>query len=212
MGQTVGRMPHSWIDLLEEKDRVLYWSGEVLSRVADNVNQEESFLIDYGNESIDKKVDSWMESNQARIDRIFSKHPDLPEAYKIKVANELEQITEELTMQMRNDYYHGYKDTVKFTKKVDLLGERQRRIHAKIQNLENTCHGSVKEFRRKFGTLRAKTFKNLRIGEKMIFQDKKLKSQFAKRVHDIDHKNVEECAKCIDKLIKIIEKAALTQQ
>lgn len=92
MGQTVGRMPHSWIDLLEEKDRVLYWSGEVLSRVADNVNQEESFLIDYGNESIDKKVDSWMESNQARIDRIFSKHPDLPEAYKIKIANELEQV------------------------------------------------------------------------------------------------------------------------
>lgn len=85
-------------------------------------------------------------------------------------------------MQMRNDYYHGYKDTVKFTKKVDLLGERQRRIHGKIQNLENTCHGSVKEFRRKFGPLRAKTFKNLRIGEKMIFQDKKLKSQFAKRV------------------------------
>ncbi|KAF3423749.1 hypothetical protein E2986_13399 [Frieseomelitta varia] len=211
MGQTVGRMPHSWIDLLEEKDRVLYWSGEVLSRVAENVYQEESFLIDYGNESIDKKIDSWMESNQARIDRIFSKHADLPLSYKIEVLNEMEQIKEELTMKMRSDYYHGYKDILKFTRKVDSLGERQRRIHAKIQNLENICNGNVKEFRRKFGPLRVKTFKNLRIGEKMIFQDKKLKSQFAKQVYDIDHKNVEECAKCIDKLIKIIEKAALKQ-
>ena len=85
-------------------------------------------------------------------------------------------------MKMRSDYYHGYKDILKFTRKVDSLGERQRRIHAKIQNLENICNGNVKEFRRKFGPLRVKTFKNLRIGEKMIFQDKKLKSQFAKQV------------------------------
>lgn len=103
MGQIVGRMPHSWTDLLEEKDRVLYWSGEVLSRVADNVYQEESLLIDYGNESIDKKIDSWMESNQARIDRIFSKHADLPLAYKIEVLNELEQvITLPITMLYTN--------------------------------------------------------------------------------------------------------------
>ncbi|XP_017762003.1 PREDICTED: uncharacterized protein LOC108552109 [Eufriesea mexicana] len=209
MGQTVGRMPHTWADILEEKDHVLYWSGEVLSRVADNVNQEESLLIDYGNESIDKKIDAWMESNQARIDRIFSKHPDLPESYKFQMANELEQIKQEFRIKMRNDYYRGYKDMRKFTKKVDLLGERQRKIHAKIQNLENICDGDVKMFQNKFGPLRVKTFKNLRIGEKMILQDKKLKSQFAKRVYDIDHRNVEECAKSIDKLIKMIEKAAL---
>lgn len=108
MGQIVGRMPHSWIDLLEEKDRVLYWSGEVLSRVAENVYQEESFLIDYGNESIDKKIDSWMESNQARIDRIFSKHADLPLSYKIEVLNELEQvITLPISIRMLRIFYRS---------------------------------------------------------------------------------------------------------
>lgn len=92
MGQTVGRMPHTWADLLKERDRVLYWSGEVLSKVIDNVNEERSFLIDYGNESIDKKIDSWMDSNEARIDRIFSKHPNLPESFKLEVTNELKQV------------------------------------------------------------------------------------------------------------------------
>ncbi|CAK9824253.1 hypothetical protein ANTRET_LOCUS2451 [Anthophora retusa] len=209
MGQTVGRMPDTWDCLLEERDRVLYWSGEVLSRVVDNINQEESLLIDYDNENIDKKVDSWIESSRARIDRIFSKHPNLPEGYKARVINELEQIKEEFRIKIRNDYWHGYKDVQRFTKRVDRLGERQRKIHGKIQELENICEGNVKRFQKKFGPLRAKTFKHLRIGEKMIFQDKRLKTQFAKRVYDIDHKNVEECAKCVDKLIKNIEKASL---
>lgn len=104
----MGRMPHSWIDLLEEKDRVLYWSGEVLSRVAENVYQEESFLIDYGNESIGRKIDSWMESNQPRIDKIFSKHADLPLTYKIEVLNELEQvITLPISIRILRISYHS---------------------------------------------------------------------------------------------------------
>ncbi|KOC59475.1 hypothetical protein WH47_10621 [Habropoda laboriosa] len=209
MGQTVGRMPDTWDCLLEEKDRVLYWSGEVLSRVADNVNQEESLLIDYGHERIDEKVDSWIESSRARIDRIFSKHPNLSDGYKARVINELEQIKEELRIKMINDYCHGYKDLQRFTRRVDRLGERQRKVHEKIQELQSVCDGNVKKFQKKFGPLRAKTFKNLTIGEKMIFQDKRLKRQFAKQVYNIDHKNVEECAKCVDKLIKTIEKASL---
>ncbi|KAG6803757.1 hypothetical protein HZU73_00915 [Apis mellifera caucasica] len=212
MGQTVGRMPHIWADLLKERDRVLYWSGEVLSKVIDNVNEERSFLIDYGNESIDKKIDSWMDSNEARIDRIFSKHPNLPESFKLEVTNELKQIKEDLRIKMRHDYYHGYRDMDKFTKKVDRLGERQRKIHGKLLHIENICDNDIKEFRRRFGPLRVKTFKNLKSGEKMIIKDKRLKSQFAKRVYDIDHKNVQECAKCIDKLIKIIEKKAIFKQ
>ncbi|CAL7937581.1 unnamed protein product [Xylocopa violacea] len=209
MGQMVGRMPDTWDGLLEEKDRVLYWSGEVLSRVADNVNQENSLLIEYSDESIDKKIDSWMESNQARVDRIFSKHPDLPEAYKVEVANELAQIREECRLRIRNDYYRGYKDVRKFTKRVDALGDRQRKVHVKLQHLECVCNRNMKKFQKKFGPLRVKTFRNLEIGERIMFQDKRLKSQFGKRVYDIDHKNVEECAKCVDKLIKIIEKTAL---
>lgn len=92
MGQVVGNMPASWDSLLEGKDRVLYCSSKVLSRTADNVYQEELFLVDYNDESIDKKIESWMESNYARIDRIYSKHPNLPESYKVRVTIELEHV------------------------------------------------------------------------------------------------------------------------
>lgn len=83
---------------------------------------------------------------------------------------------------MRHDYYHGYRDMDKFTKKVDKLGERQRKIHGKLLHIESICDNNIKEFRRRFGPLRVKTFKNLKSGEKMIIKDKRLKSQFAKRV------------------------------
>lgn len=83
---------------------------------------------------------------------------------------------------MRHDYYHGYRDMDKFTKKVDRLGERQRKIHGKLLHIENICDNNIKEFQRRFGPLRVKTFKNLKSGEKLIVKDKRLKSQFAKRV------------------------------
>lgn len=83
---------------------------------------------------------------------------------------------------MRHDYYHGYRDMDKFTKKVDRLGERQRKIHGKLLHIENICDNNIKEFQRRFGLLRVKTFKNLKSGEKLIVKDKRLKSQFAKRV------------------------------
>lgn len=83
---------------------------------------------------------------------------------------------------MRHDYYHGYRDMDKFTKKVDRLGERQRKIHGKLLHIENICDNNIKEFQRRFGPLRVKTFKNLKSGEKLIIKDKRLKSQFAKRV------------------------------
>lgn len=83
---------------------------------------------------------------------------------------------------MRNDYRHGYKDLGKFAKKVDELGKQQRKIHAKIQELENICAGDEKKFRKKLGLLRLKTFENLELGEKKIFQDRQLKRKFVKRV------------------------------
>jgi len=66
---------------------------------------------------------------------------------------------------------------------VDQLGEDERKIHAEIQKLEEECAGDTQKFQKKFGPLRVKVFDNLRTGEKMIFQDKKLKTDFAKKVH-----------------------------
>lgn len=60
MGQRVGRMPDTWSDILEEKERVLHWSGEVLSRVNENVVAEDGFLAEYDNDAIEAKVTRWM--------------------------------------------------------------------------------------------------------------------------------------------------------
>lgn len=92
------------------------------------------------------------------------------------------QIREEFRLKVRNDYIDRYADLEKFTRKVDELGKHQRKIHWKIQNLEDTCAGNVKKFRKKLGRLRLKTFKNLRVGEKLMFQDKRLKGKFVKQV------------------------------
>ncbi|XP_017876253.1 uncharacterized protein LOC108622705, partial [Ceratina calcarata] len=118
-------------------------------------------------------------------------------------------IRELIRLKMRNNYSRSYKDMRKFTRMVDRLGERQRKIHGKIQNLESMYDWDVKKFQTKFGPLRVKTFKNLRIGEKMMFQDQRLKTRFAKRVCHIDHKNMTECTKYVDKWIKIMEKPTL---
>lgn len=65
---------------------------------------------------------------------------------------------------------------------MDQLGSDERKIHAEIQNLEAECAGDTQKFQKKFGPLRLKVFDNLRTGEKMIFQDKRLKSDFIKKV------------------------------
>ncbi|XP_043265979.1 uncharacterized protein LOC122405360 [Colletes gigas] len=205
MGQTVGRMPDTWDSLLEEKDRVLYWSREVLSRVTDNVNQEESFQMDYNNEKIDKKVDLWIETSRARVDKVRSKHRNVPEECKIRVTREIEQIKEELKTKMRNDYQRAYANINKLTNKIDKLGIQQRKIHGKIHELESICDADVKRFQKKFGPLRVKTFKNLELGKRFLFEDKRLRLKFDKKVYDIDHKYLVKCAKRINKLIKNIE-------
>ncbi|XP_031829480.2 uncharacterized protein LOC116425638 isoform X1 [Nomia melanderi] len=203
MGQTMGRMPNTWNGLLEEKDRVLYWSGEVLARVADNVSQEESFQIDYGNDFIERKIDSWVEASEWRIDKIFSRRRNVTEEHRAYVTREIEQIKEELRMKMKKDYREGYREIRKLSKKVDDLGSQQRRIHAKIHELEDTCAGNVGKFQRKFGPLRLKTFRNLVISEKFMFKDRRLKAKFIKQIYDIDHKNMKIFVKRIDMLTKM---------
>ncbi|XP_050456487.1 uncharacterized protein LOC126854128 [Cataglyphis hispanica] len=208
MGQTMGRMPETWNGLLEEKDRVLHWSSEVLARVQDNVTNEDTFLMDYDDNKIDAKINTWIKSNQTRVDETFKKHATAPDALKNEVKTGIKKLFEEIQTKMRKDYKNAYNDIKKFNKKVDQLGADERKIHAEIQKLEEECAGDVQKFQKKFGPLRVKVFDNLRTGEKMMFQEKRLKTDFTKKVYDIDHKYSADCVKRIDKMLKDFEKNA----
>lgn len=83
---------------------------------------------------------------------------------------------------MRKDYEKAYEDMKRFTKVVDELAKDQRRIHKKIQELGEVYLSNERKFRKKFGRLRMKVFKNLRKSEKMLFRDERLKKQFVKKV------------------------------
>ncbi|KAH0952535.1 hypothetical protein HN011_002280 [Eciton burchellii] len=210
MGQTMGRMPETWEGILEERDRVLHWSSEVLARVQDNVTNEDTFLMDYDDAKIDGKIDTWIQNNQIKIDETFEKFPTASSYHKDTVKTGVEKITQDLRTKVRKDYQNAYHDIKKFNKKVDQLGAEERKIHADIQKLEDECPpGDIQKFQKKFGPLRIKVFDNLRTGEKMIFQDKRLKTDFVKKVYDIDHKNSAECSKRIEKLLKDFEKNVL---
>lgn len=92
MGQTMGRMPETWEGLLEEKDRVLHWSSEVLARVQDNVTNEDTFLMDYDDNKIDAKVDTWIKTNRTRVDETFNKFSSAPEQLRNVVNTGIEKV------------------------------------------------------------------------------------------------------------------------
>lgn len=83
---------------------------------------------------------------------------------------------------MRKDYELAYKDLRRFAKSVDDLAEKQRSIHKKILDLENIRPKDASKFRRKFGQLRLRVFRNLRASEKMLFRDRRLKKEFVGKV------------------------------
>ncbi|XP_020282034.1 uncharacterized protein LOC109853891 [Pseudomyrmex gracilis] len=201
MGQTVGRMPDTWEELVEEKNRVLHWSSEILAKVQDNVTNEDTFLMDYDDDKVNTKIDVWIKTNQPRIDKAMNKFPNAPDQLKDTVRNKIDKFGEELRIKVWKDYQNAYKDIKHFNKKVDRLGENERKIHADIQELEKKCK-EVRKFQKKFGPLRAKVFDNLKTGDKMMFQDKRLKTNFVKKVYNIDHRSYTKYLKRIDKLLK----------
>jgi hypothetical protein len=92
MGQTMGRMPETWEGILEERDRVLHWSSEVLARVQDNVTNEDTFLMDYDDAKIDGKIDTWIQNNQIKIDETFEKFPTASSYHKDTVKTGVEKV------------------------------------------------------------------------------------------------------------------------
>ncbi|XP_078033378.1 uncharacterized protein LOC144468083 isoform X2 [Augochlora pura] len=159
--------------------------------------------IDYGDDCIDRKVDSWIRANRDRVDKILGKRRNVSREFRARINREIEQVELEIRTKMRKEYRECYGEIRQLTKKVDNMGRRQRRIHAKIHELEDTCAGNVSKFQKKLGPLRAKTFENLVTSEKFLFQDRRLKRKFIKQVYDIDRKSMKACVKSIDTLTKM---------
>ncbi|XP_011146654.1 uncharacterized protein LOC105187516 isoform X2 [Harpegnathos saltator] len=205
MGQIASRTPKTWNDLMNERDYVLHWSSEVLARVQDSVINEDTFLIDYDDDKIDIKIGTWITNNHALVDEILNKYPNVPDEYRTVVKAEMEKLIGELRTNTRKDYHRAYNNIRKFNKRVDLLGKKEREIHFKIQELKEECTENTQKFEKKFRPLREKVFNNLIISEKMMFQDKRLKVNFTKKVYDIDHKNFNDYAKRVEKLLRNFE-------
>ncbi|XP_076300901.1 uncharacterized protein LOC143219024 isoform X2 [Lasioglossum baleicum] len=159
--------------------------------------------IDYGDDCIDRKVDLWIQACRDKVGRILCNRRNVSQERRTRIFREIEQVRAELMAKMRKDYYESYSEIRQFTKKVDSLGHQQRKVHAKIHELEDTCAGNVRKFRKKFGPLRVKTFRNLVISERFIFVDRRLKAKFVERIYDIDRKNMKTCAKSINTLTKM---------
>ena len=88
----MGRMPETWQGLLEERDRVLHWSSEVLARVQDNVTNEDTFLMDYDDDKVDAKIDTWIKTNQTRVDETFNKFANAPAELRNVVKTGIEKV------------------------------------------------------------------------------------------------------------------------
>lgn len=208
MGQQMGKMPETWSALLEERDRVLHWSGEILAKVDDNVQNEDTFLMDYSEEKVKAKVKRWFNTGMATLNLVWTKFPNARSDCKKSIKEKAEKYLKEISEKVIKEYESAYSDIKKFTKKVDKFGEEQRKIHEEIQQVENAVGRDLAKFTKKFGPLRVKVFKNLEIGEKFMFEDKRLKDSFVKKIFDIDTKMASECAKKFEKLVKEAEKCA----
>ncbi|XP_033214595.1 uncharacterized protein LOC117171410 isoform X2 [Belonocnema kinseyi] len=175
MGQQTGKMPDTWEELMAEKDRVLQWSSEVLAQINDNIHNEDIFLMDFENAKIDAKVEKWIANNKTRIESTMAKFPDADNDSEDFITNEIPKIKEQIQYKMRKDYQKGYTDLKKFSKRVDNLGNEERKVHKEILQLEDSYKENPKKYQKKFVPLRMKVFSNLRIGEKMLHEENRLK-------------------------------------
>ncbi|XP_058796501.1 uncharacterized protein LOC131667227 isoform X3 [Phymastichus coffea] len=144
---------------LDEQSRVLRWSAEVLARTDENIDAENSFLLDYDAECIAGKVDHWIRR-------------DAREGRENAVALELGH---ELRRRLSREYQAAYADLRCFGTRVDRLADQQRRIHSRILELDPSQPAKLVRLRRKVR-------ENLRKSEKMMFHDRLLRRQFIRKL------------------------------
>uniref|UniRef100_A0A6V7HZH6 Uncharacterized protein n=1 Tax=Bracon brevicornis TaxID=1563983 RepID=A0A6V7HZH6_9HYME len=93
MGQLITRMPQTWQDLMDERDRVLHWSSEILARIDDNINNEDTFLMDYDNNKIDEKVNQWISQHRVKQDEAFKVFLEKNENYREKIDKKSRKVS-----------------------------------------------------------------------------------------------------------------------
>ena len=103
MGQIHGRLPNTWHELIEEKDRVLRWSLEVLARVDDNITNEDTYLMDYDTEIINSKVNQWIDNQSNKWHVTYRYYND-----ESKDQNSLNIAIEEVRTSNPNKKYSGF--------------------------------------------------------------------------------------------------------
>ncbi|XP_011693971.1 PREDICTED: uncharacterized protein LOC105453584 isoform X3 [Wasmannia auropunctata] len=134
MGQTMGRMPETWEGLLEERDRVLHWSSEVLARVQDNVTNEDTFLIDYDDNKIDVKLDTWIKTNRTRVDEMFNKFPNASDQLRNTVNTGIEKNLMDMATTAKLDRFSD----VMFSLLKNCGQKRKRIIRARTVTLRSS--------------------------------------------------------------------------
>lgn len=72
MSRTPGKDENRWKHLMNERDRILRCSSEILARVQDNVTDEDTFLMDYDDEKIVSKMDTWITTTEPEFEDILN--------------------------------------------------------------------------------------------------------------------------------------------
>lgn len=80
-------------ELMEERDLVLHYSSEVLARVAANINNEDTFLMDYDNERIEIKVNQFMANHRVRSNEGFRKFLDGNIYYRDRIEEGITEVS-----------------------------------------------------------------------------------------------------------------------
>ncbi|XP_066595771.1 uncharacterized protein [Prorops nasuta] len=198
----------TWPELMEERDRVLHWSSEVLARVNDNIKSEDTFLMDYEEDKINEKINKWIDQQNPRIEQTREKYPNRQDDCEQQLQVKITKIKEKRKKKLLRDYKSAYCDLKKFNKRIDSLGKEQMKLHNEIVEMEKVWQKERQKNSNKFGALRAQVFHNLRASEKMLFEEKRLKVEFSKKIYDVDHKHMTEIGQEYDKIVKEFEKCA----
>ena len=92
MGQQIGKIPNTWEELMNEKDRVLDWSSEILAQINDNILDEEAFLKNYEIANVSDKVETWISNHKPLIESTMAMFPDEANDFKDSIIKGISKV------------------------------------------------------------------------------------------------------------------------
>ncbi|XP_014214606.1 uncharacterized protein LOC106643841 [Copidosoma floridanum] len=193
MGQKIGKGPNDRReDLSAERWRVLAESARVVTRMDERVNAEESFLRGYDEPRIAAKIEWWLDTERSKItDPHVAPGPDCP----VVLEKAFMELASAVSYKTRRDYEAAYGG--RWAKRAEEVAERQRRVHRKLVELEDSG-AAGKELAR----LRAKVAGNARACGRIEARDRRRRREFAEKVCDIDQGNMELCRRKVRQIVE----------